>query len=311
MPRIWILFWTLGIIWGSSFMLIRIGVEAIHPVQLVVIRTGIAAAGLCLVVIFKRKAIPRNWRTLGSIALIGVGNVAVPFTLISFGEQTVESGLASVLQATAALFGLVVAHFAFVDERITRQRVTGLLLGFAGVIVLSARNWQEGVNLSGGFAGQMMIVAASLSYATFTTLSRKIIQGQVEPVVLSALAMLSGALTESALLFFGVSFLDFPATVPATLDHGVLGAVLLLGFLNTFIAYLIFYEIVRVLGAGRATMVTYVVPAVGLLLGVLLLGERLDLFIIVGAGLIFTGIAIVNLRAFAWLNRVRLAPSGD
>lgn len=292
----WLYFWLVGLIWGSSFMLIRIGVEAIHPFHVVLIRVSIAAIGLCLVVIARRKHFPRDFRVIRAIAIIGVGNVVMPFTLISVGEQSIDSGLASVLQATAALFSLVVAHFAFADESITRQKVMGLLLGFAGVVVLASRNWQDGQVMTGSLMGQLAVIGASLCYAIFTTYSRKVIQGEVEPVVLSALAMLSASLVEAAIVYGGAALGQTPPFVPYDIEPRAFFAVLLLGFLNTFIAYLMYYDVVKALGVARASMVTYIVPVVGLTLGVLFLDEILDAKIIIGAALIFGGIGIVNLR---------------
>lgn len=308
---IWVAFWLVGIIWGSSFMLIRVGVEVIHPLHLVFIRVGIAAVGLGIVVVVLRKKIPRDWRTLGSLILIGIGNTAIPFTLISWGEQTVESGLASVLQSTAALFALVIASLFFKDERITPQRVIGLLLGFIGIVVLASRNWQDGQIMTGGLMGQGAIILASLFYASFTTLSRKVIQGDVAPLVVSAIAMMSAAIFEAIIIFGAVAADLMPMSIPADVPYDALMAVLGLGFVNTFLAYLMYYEIVRVLGVARATMVTYVVPVVGLLLGVIFLNERLDATLLIGAGMIFAGIAVVNLRIFQGKKKPALVSAGD
>ncbi len=293
--RAWVYFWLVGLIWGSSFLLIRIGVEGIHPFHLVLIRVGIAAIGLNIVVVVRRKRIPRDWKTLRSLIIIGIGNNAIPFTLLAWGEKTVESGLASVLQATAALFGLVTAHFAFEDERITRQKVAGLLMGFFGVVVLASRNWQGGQINTGGLLGQLAIVATSLFYAIFITYSRKVIKQDVEPIVVSAIAMTSATITET-LLILAAAPLGAPITVSADLSTDVLLAVVALGVFNTFVAYLMFYDIVKTLGAARAAMVTYVVPVVGLILGVIFLNELLDTTLILGALLIFAGIGVVNLR---------------
>src|SRR5215207_9953295 len=111
--RIWAGFWLVALIWGSSFMLISIGVEFVHPLHLVFIRTGIAAIGLCLIVVALRRPIPRDPKTILSLVTIGLVNTLLPFLLITWGETHIESGLASVLQATAALFTLVIAHFTF------------------------------------------------------------------------------------------------------------------------------------------------------------------------------------------------------
>ncbi len=293
--RAWVYFWLIGLIWGSSFLLIRIGVEKIHPFHLVLIRVGVAAIGLNIVVVATRKRIPRDWKTLRSLIIIGIGNNALPYTLLAWGEKTVESGLASVLQATAALFGLVTAHFAFEDERITRQKVAGLLMGFFGVVVLASRNWQGGQVDAGGLIGQLAIIGTSLCYALSITYSRKVIKQDVEPVVVAAIAMMSAVITETLLILVTIP-LGVPITVSADLPTGSLLAVVALGFFNTFVVYLMFYDVVKTLGAARAMMVTYVVPVVGLILGVVFLSELLDVTLILGALLIFAGIGIVNLR---------------
>jgi drug/metabolite transporter (DMT)-like permease len=304
----WAAFWVLGVVWGSSFLLIRVGVEAIHPFYIVFIRTGIAAVGLFLVVIARRRPIPRDWQTIKPLLILGVGNTAIPFTLISMGEKTVESGLASVLQATAALFGLIIAHFALADERITPQKLWGLIVGFVGVLVLASRNWQDGQIVTGGLLGQLAIVGASFFYASFTTYSRKVVGNSVEPMVIAAFAMMTAAFVELALILVSPLLGYEVPPVPADLTANVLFSVLLLGFLNTFFAYMLFYYIVRELGAAKSQMVTYVVPAVGLLLGVLLLNESMDIRLILGAALIFAGIGIVNLKIFQRQKSVTVAP---
>ena len=296
--RLWAAFGLLGLIWGSSFLLIRIGVEFVNPLHMVMIRVGIAAIGLSLVAIVKRKIFPRDWGTIRALIIIGIGNTVAPFIFITWGEISVESGTASVLQATTALFGLVVAHFAFKDERMTPQKVVGLLAGFVGVVILASRSSQDGEVVSNSLIGQLAIVLASLFYAIFTAYSRKVIQNKVEPIVLSAVALIAAAFADMVLIGGGILFFDLPATLPINTPLDIVIVVITLGLVHTFIAYLIYYEIVRGLGVSRATMVTYVIPPVGLILGVIFLSEPLDLKIILGAGLIFSGIAIANMKRF-------------
>lgn len=290
----WAGFWLVGLIWGSSFLLIRVGVEELAPFQLVFIRTGIAAVGLNIVMLLRGKRYPANLRALLPLIIIGIGNTAVPFALITWGEKSVESGLASVLQASASLFTLVIAHFTFADERITLQKAIGLLLGFVGVIVLASRSWADGQLVTGNFLGQLAIIGASLCYATFTTYSRKVIQNRFEPIVVSAGAMTAAAVVSGVAMLAAPLFGGQPATPLVDLSSEVLNSVLALGLVNTFVAYLFYYWIVQELGAARASMVTYVVPAVGLALGVIFLNELLDLRLIIGAGLIFVAIGVVN-----------------
>lgn len=292
----WLGFWALGIIWGSSFLLIRIGVGELNPFELVFIRTGIAAVGLNLVLLARGKHLPLDGKVLGPLALIGLGNTAIPFALITWGETSVDSGLASVLQATASLFTLAIAHFYFADERITPQRIGGLMAGFVGVVILASRSWVDGQLVTGTLLGQLAIVLACVFYAAFTVYSRKVINNKIEPLMVSSGAMTFAALASGAAMLISPSLGGRPLISPAEMSPDVLGAVVLLGVLNTFIAYLIFYSLVPALGAARTSMVTYVTPPVGLFLGVLFLNEPMDARLLLGAAMIFVGIAIVNLK---------------
>src|SRR6185295_6133141 len=160
----WIGFWALAVIWGSSFLFIRIGVEQLSTFQLVFIRTGIAALGLTLVAYLRGKRLPADWATARDLLILGVVNTVFPFALITWGEKSIESGLAAVLQATAALFSMVVAHFMFVDERMTLRTLAGLAVGFTGVVVLASRSAEGEAMATDGrlhLLGQLPIVAAA------------------------------------------------------------------------------------------------------------------------------------------------------
>ena len=299
----WAAFWILGFIWGSSFLLIRIGVEDVPATPLVFVRCLIAAIGLNIVRHLRGKSLPTDWSGIRAFILIGMGNAAVPYTFISLGEQNIDSGMAAVLQATASLFTLVIAHFAFTDERITTRRIAGLVIGFSGVIVLSSKSIDAGQVDTPMLLGQLAIVSASVFYATFTVYSRKVIQRQIEPIVIAAGTFIPA--TAWAALFMVLEPLlgGRSAVSPASLHTDVLLVVFGLGFVNTFIAYLFFYYIVRELGAFRASMVTYIVPPVGLILGALVLNEVITVTMLIGAAMIFTGIAIVNVspgQAMQW-----------
>lgn len=305
----WVSFWILGMIWGSSFLLIRVGVDAVSPAQLVFIRTLVAAVGLNIVLFARGKRLPTDRSLIGALAILGVGNATIPYFLLALGEQTVESNVASVLQSTAAMFTLVIAHFFLPDERMTPKKVAGLLLGFVGVTVLATRAEQgEGLNT---IPGMLAIVGASLFYATFTVFTRRVIQRRVEPMAIAAGSFISSAVSAFALMWIEPLFGGRSPVMLATLSSDSLIAVFMLGFLNTFIAYLFFYFIIDQLGAFRASNVTYIVPVVGVILGWLVLGETVDLRLVLGAALIFSGIAVINVR-FSTLLRPRTAPqAGD
>lgn len=309
----WTGFWILALIWGSSFLFIRIGVEQLPPFQLVFIRTGIAALGLTLVVYARGKRLPSDRRSIFDLLFLGIVNTVFPFALITWGETHIESGLASVLQGTAALFTLVIAHFAFSDERITWRKAAGLVIGFLGVVVLSSReigtaNASAGSNALLYLLGQLAIVLASLCYAFGGTYSRKAMQNRLEPIVVAAGAMLVAAIITGLITYLSPLMGGPPPVNLAQLSPRVLGAILALGLVNTFVAYLIFYSLVAQLGASRTSMITYVIPVIGLILGALFLDESLDARLLIGAIMILGSIAIVNLKPTAWINRRKASP---
>lgn len=295
--RAWLGFWALAFIWGSSFLFIRIGVEQLSTFQLVFLRTGIAAVGLNLVVFARGKRWPADRAGIRDVTILGVINTVIPFTLITWGEKSIESGLAAVLQATAALFTMIVAHFAFADERITRRKVAGLAVGFAGVVVLASRSSAAGtaaVDPARQVLGQMAIVVASFCYALGGVYGRKAIQRRLEPIVAAAGAMTVTAAITGVLMYAApLAGADRPVALASLTPH-VLGAILTLGVLNTFVAYLIFYATIETLGAARASMVTYVIPAVGLTLGAVFLDEPVDLRLLTGAVMIVGSIGICS-----------------
>ncbi len=303
--RAWIGFWILALVWGSSFLFIRIGVERLTTFQVVFVRTGMAAVGLTLVAALQGKRFPADWTTRRDLLFLGVVNTVLPFGLITWGEKTIESGLASVLQATAALFTMVVAHFMFADERITRRKVTGLLIGFIGVVVLASRSTDDGLVAADGrmhLLGQLAVVLASLCYAIGGTYGRKAIQNRLEPIIAAAGAMTVTAVI-TGVLAYGAPLIGGPAPAPFfQLPARILGSMLALGAINTFVAYLIFYSIIQTLGAARMAMVTYVIPVVGLTLGALLLHEQVDARLLLGTVLIIGSIGIVNLTRPTWLH---------
>jgi len=295
----WIGFWILALIWGSSFLFIRIGVEQLTTFQVVFIRTGIAAIGLNIVAYIRGKRLPTDWKGIRDLLILGVVNTVFPFVLITWGEKSIESSLAAILQGTAALFTMVVAHFAFADERMTLRKIVGLIIGFLGVVILASRSTEGEVVASDAtlhLLGQLAIVAASFCYALGGTYSRKAIQNRIEPIIAAAGAMTVTAII-SGILTYVAPLLGGPTPTPLdSLTPRVAGAMLALGLVNTFVAYIIFYALIPALGAARTSMVTYVIPAVGLLLGAIFLGEAVDIRLLIGAALIMGSIGIVNLK---------------
>ncbi len=291
----WSAFILLGLIWGSSFLWIRIAVQDTGPFTLVALRLLFGLAGLLVVMRYKKQSFPRDWSVLRSLIIMGVINTALPFTLISWGETRIESSLASILNGTVPLFAIIIAHFWLHDERITTARILGLIIGFVGVVILVGRDFDV-ESLTGSFLGQLAVIGAAISYSFAATFSRKKLRGQ-PPVVQSTVSIL----VADILLWLSLPpvnqfapQLDAPnqfPTLPITWF-----ALLWLGLLGSCVAYLLYFYLLNAWGVTRSSLVTYVFPVVGLLLGIIFLGESADWRLLVGSALVVSGILVVNLR---------------
>lgn len=298
--RNWLLFWGLGLIWGSSFLLIKVAVDAFGPLPLVSVRLGLAATFMAIFLRATGRHWPTGARERAALLAVGVLNTAVPFTLITWGEQDIDSGLATVLNATVPLFTLVIAHVGLPDERITSQKVLGLVLGFAGVALLASRSAES--SSPNPLAGQAAVLAASACYAISAVIIRRYLRG-VDPYTIAG-----GSLIIGGALIIAITLVAVP--LPAAADLGVRDvlAVVTLALVNTVLAYFLFYTLISTWGATRTTLVTYVMPPVGVTLGALFLDEAVDWKIVVGAGMILAGVVVVNWRGRA--RPIRVQQSG-
>ncbi len=307
--RAWIMFWLVAVIWGSSFLLIRVGVGEMSPSQVVLIRCVIAAVGLNIVLFLRGMRLPSDMKGWRDMILLGIGNAAIPYLLIGIGEQQVPSNVTSVLQSTTALFTMPIAHFVMTDERMTLPKIIGIVLGFVGVTVLASTSATPGEDIS--IPHVLSILGGALSYAIFSIFSRVVTarrraQGlpKIEPLAIAASTFIPASVFALVAMFVEPLLGGRAATPLSAVSSDSLIAVVVLGFVNTFIAYMFFYYVLQELGASRATTVTYVVPVVGLILGWLVLNEHIDAMLLVGAALIFAGIAITNMnfeRLWAWV----------
>lgn len=290
----WGVFALLGLIWGSSFLWIRIAVQDTGPFTLVAFRLFFGLIGLMAIMAYKKLSFPRDKRTLLSLTIMGVINTALPFTLISWGETRIESSLASILNGTVPLFAIIIAHLWLHDERITFARVIGLIVGFIGVVILVGRDF-DFRTLSGDFLGQLAVIAASVSYATAATFSRKYLRGQ-NPVVQATVPMLAADVLmwlSLPAVGFVAPALDAPNHFPTLPITWI--ALVWLGILGSCVAYILFFYLLNNWGVTRSTLVTYVFPVVGLFLGIVFLNETLDWRLVTGSVLVVSGIAVVNL----------------
>lgn len=298
----WLLFGLLGLIWGSSFLLIKIGVRELDALSFVTGRIGLATLGFVILFVVLRKRLPSDLGTLGKIAVVGLMNIALPFGLISWGETRIDSGLAGVLNATVPLFGLVFAHLALADDKITIYKIFGLLSGFIGVVVLATRS--AGTGQGNPLDGQLAVLAAAGCYGFSAVYIRRTLR-HVQPMVVAGGSLGFGTLI---MLVATLIFVN-PLPNPLALSPDVVLAVLVIGVLNTFVAYLIFYYLLDQWGASRTTMVTYLMPPISLALGVLFGSEQPDLRLIVGAVLIVGGVGFANFAQLRILFAARRADS--
>ncbi len=256
--------------------------------------------GLIVIMRLQRQAFPRDWKTFLAFLFMGVFNTALPFTLISWGETRIDSGLASILNGTVPLFTIVIAHFWLHDEKIILPRAAGLIFGFIGVVVLVSRDMHF-TAIHANLWGQLAVLAAAASYATAITFSRKYLRGQ-SPVVQSTMVVLIA----DALLWVAAPVVEHPLHIP-TLPITWLAAAWL-GLLGSCLAYLLYFYLINVWGATRASLVTYIFPVIGLLLGILLLNEEADWHLVAGTLLIVAGIGLVNMKLVQ--NTSKLTGSG-
>jgi drug/metabolite transporter (DMT)-like permease len=282
----WVAFGLLGLIWGSSFLWIKIGVEGITPIMLVTLRVSFGLLALLVVMGVQRQSFPRDRSTILKYVFMGIFNVVIPFLLITWGETKIDSSLASILNAATPLFVIIIAQFWLHDEKITSARLAGLLLGFIGVVVLVLQNLKPGSG-ENNIWGELAVLLATVSYAVALVFSRRYLRG-TKPVVQSTMILV----VATALMWTIMPLADRPVVFPATPLTWI--AVLWLGVLGLCVAYLLFFYLNNAVGPTRASLVTYVFPVVGVALGIIFLSEPLTWNMVVGSILVVGGIGVVN-----------------
>lgn len=281
-----ILLVVLGAIWGSSFLFIKLAVATIPPLTLVAGRLVLAALVLWLVMRLRGLVLSRQaglWARFVTIAAIG--NV-MPFTLISWGEQRIDSGLAAILMSTMPLATAVLAHAFTQDERLTRWRASGVACGFAGVVVLVGPDALA--SLGGEVTGQLAVVLAACGYAAASIVARGL-HGLPAVVTGTAVLLVAAAIAVPASLAF-----ERPWTVaPSAIS---LAAVAALALLCTAAAYMILFRLVTTVGATFLAMNNYLVPLFGVLWGATILSERVSPTALAALALVLAGIALTQVR---------------
>jgi drug/metabolite transporter (DMT)-like permease len=282
------LFVALGFFWGSSYLFIKIGVEAgLQPFTLVALRLLIGLALLAVVVAVAREALPTERRMYGHLAVMGFFSVALPFMLITWAELHVDSSLAAVLTSAVPLFVIPFAALVLPSERITLNGVLGVAIGLVGVAIVVGF---DPASLQGsGLLANLALIGAAASYAIGGVYARRNVHG-LRPMI-PALFQVA-----FALVMTGIPALLLERPWERGLAPEAIFAVLWLGLLGSGAAYLVFFRLLRSWGATRTSLVAYLLPIWGIVLGALVLSEPIDARLILGTALVIGGIGLVNWR---------------
>ncbi|HEV2027772.1 MAG TPA: DMT family transporter [Candidatus Dormibacteraeota bacterium] len=279
---------ALALIWGASFLLIKVAVHDMSPTVLLLLRS--LSGLIALVVIVKatgRPLLGEGWRTrLGSFAIMAITNAVVPWVAIAWGEERISSGLASILNSTTTLWTAVLIYWAMPKERPSKIGYLGVVLGLGGVVILVLPDILTH-GLAGNFLGAMAVLLAALSYAANAIYQRRKMRNvSVFDVSIGQLA---------ATVVFAIP-LAAPSLPHVHVALASMAAVIALGAAATGVAYLFYYYVMNTLGAVRAAGVTLLVPVTAVFWGVILLHESLSLPIVIGMAVILGGTVLTNLQ---------------
>ncbi|MCB1883745.1 MAG: DMT family transporter [Geminicoccaceae bacterium] len=289
--REWGLLLLLSALWGGSFFFNEVALRGFRPFTLVACRVLLAALMLHLVLRLRGGRLPLGGNALLAFLGMGILNNAVPFSLIVWGQTEVASGLASILNATTPLFGVLVVLLFLPDERPTWNRYLGVLVGFLGVAFMLGVGALKG--LGGNLLGQCAILGAALSYALSGAFGRRFARLGITPLQTAA-----GQTSAASLLLVPVALLvDAPWALPLP-GLAPVASLLALATVSTALAYILYFRILAAAGATSVFLVTFLVPVSAVLLGVLVLGERLAIEHLLGMALIGLGLGLIDGRLF-------------
>lgn len=292
--RAWGLMALLAVLWGAVFLSVRIALDEIPPMTVVAHRVGWASVVLWAYVFARRMPLPRGARVWIGFAGMGLLNNVIPFSLMAWGQLYIPSGLTSIFNATTAIFGVLVASLLLADERLTRRKAIGVVIGFAGVVMAIGADSLREFDITS--LAQLAVLAGTLSYAFAGVWARKMLGG-LAPQVAAA-----GMLTASTLIMVPLAwYVEGPIRLNLTprtlmaLAYASLGA--------TALAYLLYYRVLTLAGIGNLMLVTLLIAPIAIVLGALVLGETLPPNAYSGFALLALGLVIIDGRL---IDRIRL-----
>jgi drug/metabolite transporter (DMT)-like permease len=290
----WAMLLSLSFLWGGSFFFVGVAVTELPPLTIVTLRVAIAAMILWLILSLSQHQAPRTaklWRDLFVMALL---NNVIPFSLIVWGQTHIASGLASILNATIPLFTVVIAGWLLPDEQMTARKVSGVAIGFFGVIVLMGPSSLE--QMGTDTLAQLAILGAAISYGFATSFGRRFKTMGISPFQTSV-----GQVTASTIMLLPLVFLLERPDQLANPSSEVWLAIIGLGALSTALAYILFFNVLSSAGATNVTLVAFLVPVTAIFLGWLVLDEQLNIEHFAGMAFIGLGLAAIDGRLWAKL----------
>ena len=298
----WGLLIILSLFWGGSFFFIEIALRDFQPFTLVFLRISIAALILVGIIYLRGERLPGSPKIWMGYLLLGLLNNALPFTLIVWGQTRIESGVASILNATTPILTVLLAHFLTSDERLTYPKITGVLVGFIGVYIMMVPELSNGFSWRG--LGQAAVLIAALSYGFAGIFAKRF---KTIPAIVNSAGMLmcSGLMLLPLALIYEAPWAVRPSLEP-------LFAVLGIAVISTAAAYLLYFYLLAAVGATNVLLVTFLIPISALFLGVSVLEEAIKSVDLLGMGCIFAGLIIIDGRAIKFLRRpVDQVPAKD
>lgn len=288
----WIFLILLAVLWGGSFFFVEIALRDFSPFQLVYLRVTLAAVVLAVFVHIRGRRLPKDLISWRNYLVMGLINNAIPFSLIVWGQTQISGGEASILNATTPIFTVLVAHVFTQDEKLSKYKAVGVLIGFSGVFVMMMPTLNGGLSLQG--YGQLAVIFAAISYG-FSSVWGKRLSGNTPNVNATGMLICSSFLLLPFVLFFEPNF-------PVLPSYSAGLSVLSLAVFCTAFAYILFFKILSSAGATNISQVTLLVPVSAIFLEATILGEHIGFVHIIGMTCIFIGLICIDGRL---LKRIR------
>ncbi|MEM1036747.1 MAG: DMT family transporter [Pseudomonadota bacterium] len=281
----------IALLWGGAFFFVEILVESLRPLTIVTARVGLAASLMWLLILIGKVQGPKGWAQWRAFLVIGILSSALPFCLITWAQTRIDSGIASILNATAPLFVVLIAGATLSDERLTTNKLIGVITGIAGVSVLIGP--EALTDLGGSALGQLAVIGAALSYGSSAVYSRRFAKMSISPMT-----VVTGQLTMATVLLLPLVIVFEGGDLPASLPLSAIASIVCLAVFSTFLANVLYFRLLETAGATNSALVGFLMPVTATALGIVFLNETLSVTQVAGAVLIAIGLLVMDGRIF-------------